>query len=144
MGMNKVARGERNNNPGNIRWGKSKWIGMVPRSEATDDDLCQFKKPEYGIRAIVIVLRNYHRLHRIKNIRGAIFRWAPPNENDTGEYIRRVVVMTGFDELQELDFHDRNVMVPLVKAIITVELGYQPYPDALILRGFEMAYGGSA
>ena len=49
--MAKIARGERNNNPGNIRHG-AKWQGLA--STQTDKDFCQFISPEYGIRAIGI------------------------------------------------------------------------------------------
>lgn len=56
--MAKIARGERNNNPGNIRHG-SKWQGLS--AEQTDKDFCQFISPEYGIRAIYKLLQTYQK-----------------------------------------------------------------------------------
>lgn len=55
-----TARGIRNNNPGNIRWG-DEWKGLVPETQRTDKSFCQFKSAEYGIRAMIIILRNYQR-----------------------------------------------------------------------------------
>ncbi len=47
------SRGIRNNNPhGNIRWGDD-WKGLVPEGQRTDKSFCQFKAPEFGIRAMI-------------------------------------------------------------------------------------------
>lgn len=56
--MAKIARGERNNNPGNIRHG-SKWRGLS--IEQADREFCQFVSPEYGIRAIYKLLQTYQK-----------------------------------------------------------------------------------
>lgn len=87
------TRGIRNNNPGNIRWGDD-WQGLVPQAQRTDKSFCQFIKPEYGIRAMIIILRNYQRKHRLSTISGIINRWAPTNENDTQSYINSVAKAT--------------------------------------------------
>ncbi len=51
-----LPRGVRNNNPGNIRLGIA-WNGLAP--EQTDPDFCQFITPQFGIRALCIVLLTY-------------------------------------------------------------------------------------
>ena len=60
-GIYLMARGIRNNNPGNIRHGGSKWQGMSETQ--TDDEYIQFDDPVYGIRALAKLLKNYH-LHK--------------------------------------------------------------------------------
>ena len=47
------TRGERNNNPGNIRTG-STWQGLS--LQQTDADFCVFTDPKFGIRALAKVL----------------------------------------------------------------------------------------
>ena len=42
-----VARGIRNNNPGNIRWG-DKWQGLDEDGREKDKSFCVFVKPEYA------------------------------------------------------------------------------------------------
>ncbi|WP_367672819.1 structural protein, partial [Serratia symbiotica] len=89
MVNNKPPRGIRNNNPGNIRWGDD-WKGLLPDKQRTDKSFCQFSTPEYGIRAMIIILRNYQKKHGINTISGIIHRWAPTSENDTQAYIDSV------------------------------------------------------
>ncbi len=84
-----LPRGIRNNNPGNIRWG-SKWKGLVPEPERTDQSFCQFVDPVYGIRAIAKVMFSYRDKHGLNTVESIINRYAPPNENNTQGYIQRV------------------------------------------------------
>ena len=51
-----ATRGERNNNPGNIRKG-SNWQGLAP--EQTDSAFGQFTEAKWGIRALAKVLLQY-------------------------------------------------------------------------------------
>ena len=60
--MTRPARGERNNNPGNIRHG-SKWQGLS--AQQTDPSFCQFVSPEYGIRAIYKLLQTYQKKYEL-------------------------------------------------------------------------------
>ncbi|WP_347147235.1 hypothetical protein [Proteus vulgaris] len=52
--MAKIARGERNNNPGNIDYNpRNKWKGLVGiETGVPNPRFCVFESPEYGIRAI--------------------------------------------------------------------------------------------
>lgn len=63
-----TPRGIRNNNPGNIRWGDD-WKGLVPKDQRTDKSFCQFTTPEYGIRAMIIILRNYQRKYGLDTVK---------------------------------------------------------------------------
>lgn len=118
-------RGIRNNNPGNIEWG-SPWQGLRPRSEATDARFAQFEAPAWGIRALAVTLITYYDKHKIRTVKQAINRWAPPHENDTGAYARAVAAAVGVDVNQNIDFHDYAILRPMVEAIIRHENGRGP------------------
>ncbi|WP_241595952.1 structural protein [Rosenbergiella epipactidis] len=134
------ARGIRNNNPGNIRWGDD-WQGLVPKSERTDKSFCQFTASEYGIRAMIIILRNYEKKHGLNTVRKIINRWAPPVENDTESYINSVAKQVGVDADKVIDVTDSRVMIPLLEAIITHENGSQPYDFATFVKAIDLANG---
>ncbi|EHL2774317.1 structural protein [Salmonella enterica subsp. enterica serovar Hvittingfoss] len=133
-----TPRGIRNNNPGNIRWGDD-WKGLVPKSQRTDKDFCQFIKPEYGIRAMIVILRNYQRKHGLNTISGIISRWAPTNENNTQAYIDSVAKSTGVTPDQFVHTDDSRFMMKLLQAIIRHENGEQPYGFDVLVRAVELA-----
>ncbi|KMV67961.1 structural protein [bacteria symbiont BFo2 of Frankliniella occidentalis] len=134
------ARGIRNNNPANIRWGDD-WDGLVPKSQRTDKSFCQFTAPEYGIRAMIIILRNYEKKYGLNTVRKIINRWAPPVENDTEAYVNSVAKQVGVDADKVIDVTDSRVMIPLLEAIITHENGSQPYEFATFVKAIDLANG---
>lgn len=131
-------RGIRNNNPGNIRWGDD-WQGLVPESQLTDKSFCQFKTPEYGIRAMIMILRNYQRKYGLNTVAKIISRWAPPNENDTQAYIGSVAKSVGVTPEQKVDVTDCRIMIPLLQAIIQHENGQQPYTFSVFVNALALA-----
>lgn len=135
-GSNK-SRGIRNNNPGNIRRG-DEWKGLVPQAQRTDKSFCQFISPEYGIRAMIIILRNYQSKYGLKTITGIVNRWAPPNENDTQAYIRSVAQATDTDADKPIDLTDSRKLIPLLQAIIKHENGSQPYEFDVFIRALDL------
>lgn len=138
--MAKKPRGIRNNNPGNIRKGPSRWRGLAP--EQTDPAFCQFVSPEYGIRALAKVLISYQRAHGAKTITDVIRRWAPSSENDTASYIAGVARETGRHPTKPYDFTARPELTLLARAIIRHENGEQPYSEAVIAAAIDMALSG--
>lgn len=85
-----ITRGIRNNNPFNIRRNaKNKWLGRVPFSDSTDVDFEQFKTMRYGLRAGIILLRNYIR-NGVDTPFKIINKFAPPRENNTYVYLTHV------------------------------------------------------
>lgn len=133
-----TSRGIRNNNPGNIRWGDD-WKGLVPVAQRTDKSFCQFITPEYGIRAMIIILRNYKRKHGLDTIEKIIHRWAPTNENDTQAYVNSVSKQTGIPADRAIDTTDSRVMIPLLEAIIKHENGLQPYGFEVFVRAIDLS-----
>ncbi|MDX7998167.1 structural protein [Xenorhabdus sp. Reich] len=130
-----MTRGIRNNNPGNIRH-HDKWQGLS--NTQTDKSFCQFIAPEWGIRAMLKILRNYERKYGDNTIHQFISRWAPPNENNTESYIAYVCKSVGVPNSAVVDVNNAVIMTRLVKAIIRMENGQQPYSDAVIARAFEL------
>lgn len=131
-----VARGIRNNNPGNIRKG-AKWQGLS--AEQTDSEFCVFSQPEYGIRALCRILRTYQRKYGLRDVHSIINRFAPPVENDTESYIKSVCLKLDVTPETLIDLEEKGIMLNLLKAIIRHENGEQPYSDEVLLQGIEMA-----
>lgn len=133
------ARGYRNRNPGNIDWSASNpWLGQMGKEHG--GRFAVFETHEYGIRAMARLLQNYQAKHGLHTIRAIINRWAPPVENATGAYVDRVdAAMPRHGADDRLDLKSFPDLRELVEAIITVELGGQPYDAATIDAGVRLA-----
>ena len=135
MANKEAPRGIRNNNPGNIRHTKTDWKGLA--NPPSDGAFCVFIAPQYGIRALSVLLRNYSRYYGIRTIKNIIARFAPATENQTDAYIRSVCKATGFDDSEQLDLEQDAVVIALMKAIIKHENGQQPYTDEQLQAGLQ-------
>ena len=139
----RTPRGIRLHNCGNIRHGRSEWKGMA--DEQDDKEFVRFVSPEYGVRAVVRILRSYYDRYGLKSIRAMINRYAPPVENNTAAYVASVASRLGVDPDDPVDIDDANTLVEIVKGIIRVENGRGPLPDGgwyeddVILKGIELA-----
>ena len=137
-GTEKLPRGIRNKNPGNIKLGTD-WDGLA--AEQTDPTFCIFDEAVMGIRALHRILLTYRFTHKKATIDEIIYRWAPPSENSTDKYVEFVCKKLE----KEKDVKLNNSMedyLPLVKAIIQMENGMQPYDDELIVEGMYKAWEG--
>lgn len=131
----KTPRGIRNNNPLNIRIGND-WQGeKLPN---TDGSFEQFTEMKWGLRAGFIILRNYINKYGLNTIEKIIKRWAPSNENNTKEYIRRVCKHTGFESTTPINASNSCQMIVLVEAMCVVENG-QKVPLEDIVMGWLLA-----
>jgi hypothetical protein len=138
MTDNNTPRGIRNNNPGNIRLGED-WQGLA--AQQTDGTFCQFVSPEYGIRAIAVIMQSYH-TEGFTTITQIINRWAPPgnaDNNDTTAYIAEVCKISGFSADKVIDTQDIDDLLGLIKGIIMEENGEIPYTDSQIEDGINLA-----
>lgn len=131
-----TPRGIRNNNPGNIRHG-DKWQGLADKQ--TDAAFCVFKAPEWGIRALVKILRNYQTKHGLKTVESIINRFAPQIENDTSSYILSVCQVLDVKPRDVIDVFEPGIMINLLKAVIRHENGIQPYSDEILKKSLELA-----
>ena len=116
-----MTRGLRNNNPLNIRRNNTKWQGLA--EVQSDRAFFVFVAPEWGYRAALRTLQNYHRVHGLCSLREWIARWAPPCENDTVAYIRYVCQHTGMPADAEPRITNKTVMCSIVAAMSYMENG---------------------
>jgi len=129
--MAEFPRGVRLSNPGNIERGEDHWQGM---SKLQDDDrFIRFDTPAFGIRAIMVILRNYVRSDGVfPSVSGMISRWAPTNENNTQAYIDDVSSFLQVGADSQLNLDDDNTLIALAQDITIHENGKAPsgYPEA--------------
>lgn len=134
-----TPRGIRNNNPGNIRKSHEPWRGLLPTDDQTDSAFFRFSSPEWGIRAIAVILRTYQSKYKLGTVRALIQRWAPETENDTSTYVDAVAKAVGASPDEPIDLRDAGDMRGMVLAIIRHENGEQPYSMDVINRGLQRA-----
>ncbi|PHM45210.1 structural protein [Xenorhabdus miraniensis] len=132
-----MTRGIRNNNPGNIDHNPAnKWQGQLKHDPNIEPRFCRFESPEYGIRALMKLLSNYHK-NGYQTVAKMIDRWAPNIENNTPAYIKGVAKALSVDPHQVLDIN-KPTLIALAKSIIRHENGQQPYSDDVFTRAFEL------
>lgn len=110
------VRSWRNNNPGNIEYGDfAKKLGAI----GTDGRFAVFPSYDAGRKAQESLLFESPG-YKDKTIAGAITRYAPPSENDTGSYVRRVAEHIGVDPntpLSELTPEQRGKMLDAMERV---------------------------
>lgn len=148
-----MTRGQRNNNPLNIRRGTSRWVGR--RERVTDKEFEEFTSMAFGYRAAWKLMETYRlRLreagmsYTLENI---IRRWAPPEDgNDTTAYLRTLI--------RQLDYkvggrqplpspacqEGHKLFARILAAMTCVECGIRPdeADKQSIEKGWKLAFGG--
>jgi hypothetical protein len=130
------TRGERNNNPGNIRLSSVKWQGEI---SGQDTAFATFATPEDGIRALAKLLRNYQTKNGLNTVRGIINRYAPPVENNTSAYVAAVAAAVGVAPDDQIDTGNPTTLNALVNAIIRHENGRNVYAASTVAAGVALA-----
>lgn len=127
LGQQDRSRGIRNNNVGNLKIGSDDWRGMIPHDQNTDGNFEQFKSWKWGVRAMIIVVRDaYMGKRNLHTIRGIIGRYAP-QEDIKGEeraYFVNLRKLTGFEPDAVLG-NDKETLRILIKAMGEIETGEQ-------------------
>lgn len=113
-------RGLRNNNPGNIRKGGDVFQGEIVPSG--DTAFKQFKTMAYGYRAMFVTLDTY-RKRGMNTIDSVIKRWAPPSENNTETYIKKVADWSGVPRNKILSETSGSDYIQIVAAMSRMENG---------------------
>src|SRR4026207_779089 len=134
-----ALRGERNNNPGNIRISANTWAGKLPASQNTDGAFEQFDTVENGIRALAQLLIAYNSKYGLNTVRAIINRYAPPSENITDSYVNAVANSIGVSADAPIAVRDPATLFELAKAIIRHENGRVAYNDEIIREGVNRA-----
>lgn len=135
----RLPRGVRNNNPGNIDYNpKNNWEGQTGIETGVPyPRFAKFSRAEYGIRAICKILMSYQR-QGFKSVEQMISRWAPHTENNTSAYVDAVSARVGLRKNEPVPLTAANLEI-LVKAIVYHENGYNPYPDSIYNDGIQRA-----
>ena len=146
------SRGEKNNNPLNIRHSASQWQGA--RKELTDKSFVQFESMAYGYRAAWKILQSYYQRFSEQGkeltVRNIITRWAPPKENNTESYIRIVLILSGIREKETLlppnDVESYDRLSRLLSAMTTMECGIRQkqIDTEAIYKGYKLAFPENA
>lgn len=147
--MTDLPRGIRNNNPGNLDYiPEIGWAGMTGPEILPDGSqgrFARFDTAQNGIRALTTNLLAYQDRHGLRTVRGMIYRWAPPGENDSDAYVRFVAdhVHADLPEGQRADaptdMHDPPTVFRFVRAVIAQENGNYAYPDDVLSAGIAAA-----
>lgn len=148
-----IPLGIRCRNPGNIeKNNRNDWVGQI--RPGLHDRFCTFETPEYGLRAIMVLIKNYSKLHNINTLRGIIERWAPPVENATEVYIQNVSKWSGIKPDTEHTVTNFDFMVGVARGIVRQENGKPSngdteysgnewwYSDKVYQNAYEMAVKG--
>ena len=129
-----TPRGIRNNNPLNIRVGNN-WQGE--RKPNTDGAFEQFQTMQYGYRAAFKLLKTYMGKYRCHTIRQIIHKWAPPRENDTNAYVKRVAGISKLNPDVIIAFWHKQTMIDLAYAMTIVENGVAVEKE-IIEQGYDL------
>lgn len=140
---NNIPRGFRNHNPLNIRRTNppTQWEGLA--STQTDKSFVQFVSNSYGYRAAFCTLRTYVKKHKCDTVRKIIGRWAPPNENNTKIYIRKVSKISNVNPDEVIDLGNVVTMTAIVAAMAIIENGVYEIDVSEIKEGYRLAFGSS-
>ena len=148
-----MTRGQRNNNPLNIRHGKSRWEGRT--RVQTDAEFVTFKSMAYGYRAAWKLMETYQLRLRMEDksytLENIIHRWAPPEDNnDTQAYLRTVIRLLDYKVAGRQPLpsptcrEGHRVFARILMAMTCVECGIKP--DEVdrwsIEQGWKMAFEG--
>tara|TARA_R110000772_G_scaffold202275_2_gene312579 strand:- start:2083 stop:3543 length:1461 start_codon:yes stop_codon:yes gene_type:complete len=107
------------NNPLNLRDYNQNWEGET----GATDGFVDFENQYSGVRAADKLLSNYGTREGIDTLRGAIARFAPPNENLTEDYISFVSERTGIPSEQPIDLADEGTRRNILTAMAKMESG---------------------
>lgn len=126
-----VARGIRNNNPGNIEYGD-----FARRMGATSSDgrFAIFPTAESGLSALSALLTSYGN-RGINTTQAIINRFAPPTENNTAGYSAGVAKALGVSQMQPLNIaKDPIARAALMQQITRIENGSNPYSSEMMIN----------
>ena len=121
------TRGERNNNPGNIRKG--------------EDGYRVFSSPQEGLDAMGYLLGKYRNEGWV-TISDIVSRWAPKkgkDKNNTAAYIADVAQKMSIGAHDKITLQDSVEIARLMKAMVSHETGRNIYADEMYLRGAQFA-----
>ncbi|AXS00145.1 transglycosylase (plasmid) [Escherichia coli] len=129
-GSNAKNRNYRNNNLGNLVFANQEGATLESPNAKGEQRFARFNTPEEGIRALANQVSSYYNgtsaaagYQKLQTVSSIISKWAPPNENNTNQYIDNVSKYLGVSPNEKIDVSNQEVMTQLVRAIATKEGG---------------------
>ncbi|HBK0797019.1 TPA: transglycosylase [Escherichia coli] len=129
-GSNAKNRNYRNNNLGNLVFANQDGATLESPNAKGEQRFARFNTPEEGIRALANQVSSYYNgtsaaagYQKLQTVSSIISKWAPPNENNTNQYIDNVSKYLGVSPNEKIDVSNPEVMTQLVRAIATKEGG---------------------
>lgn len=129
-GSNAKNRNYRNNNLGNLVFANQEGATLEAPNAKGEQRFARFNTPEEGIRALANQVSSYYNgtsaaagHQKLQTVSSIISKWAPPNENNTNQYIDNVSKYLGVSPNEKIDVSNPEVMTQLVRAIATKEGG---------------------
>ncbi|WP_320738739.1 hypothetical protein [Enterobacter roggenkampii] len=128
---------DRFNNPGNLRAAPG-----YETSNTKSGNFAVFPTLDEGVLASARQLQIYGD-RGINTVREIAKKWAPPNENDTEEYIRHVVKTTGLGANDRLNLNDPAILAKLISAMAVKEGAGNRVSEGTVIKIFNNT-GGNA
>ena len=113
------------NNPLNIRFSaQNDWLGQ----SGNDRGFVDFQDDAFSYRAADQLISSYATNRGARSVRDVISVYAPPNENDTDNYIRFVSGQMNVNPDDQLDLSDPNLRSSMLSAMAMMESGVKITP----------------
>ncbi len=139
-------RGIRNHNPGNIVNTGERWKGLAERSQMSEEQkqerrFCVFVAPEWGLRAMFILLRTYQ-LRGCRSLFDFINRWAPASDgNHSYGYANFCAKWLKMKKSDFLNIQDKDTQMSVVAALVAFENDNYVYPNEVLNKAYELSMG---
>lgn len=131
------TRGCRNNNPLNIKFGKSRWVGKITENKK-DETFEEFDTLVNGLRAAIKLIQNYIK-SSFNTVDKIVRRWCPDETQDA--YVKFVEStmeknLEDYDKKKPLHWHDFDDIFVLVSAMAWQE-SKMKIDRALFMKAWE-------
>ena len=122
-------RGIRANNPTNIEYSpNTQWKGLA--NPPTEGRFCRFTEPQWGLRATILILRNYQKRGLVTLLQ-MISSWAPAaDSNHPASYAGTVAKYMGINAHDTVDLTNKDQVIKMLKGMVRVENGPAPQGTA--------------
>ena len=132
-----LARGIRNNNPGNLRVrgaSRGEWIGQKGNDH---HGFLTFYRPVEGLHALACALVEHAGRDHVNTVVGLVAEFSPGGESSERSYSKYLAEELDVGEFEKINIPDR--LEPLMRAIIQYECGGMPYTQEQLTDAIPLA-----